>query len=77
MESLTKTLFFSYLKGEEEITLHQQMTLDSAYKEFVHLIIDKCMAAATEIPAFFTLKYARIELAHLQSKEVEAGAKKK
>ncbi|NEW84377.1 MAG: hypothetical protein GZ094_18700 [Mariniphaga sp.] len=78
METLTGTKFFFLLSGQITATTSpEKTTLDTAYKEFVHLIVDKCMGPATRIPAYFTLNYTRIELAQLQKEKFATGAEKK
>jgi hypothetical protein len=79
MESLTGTTFFYLLSGQRTTatTAQGETALESAYKEFVHLVVDKCMGAATQMPAYFTFNYTRIELAQLQREGIAAGAEKK
>lgn len=78
METLTGTTFFYLLSGQITATASPEKTaLETAYKEFVHLVVDKCMGAATQIPAYFTLNYTRIELAQLQKEKFATGAEKK
>jgi hypothetical protein len=78
MESLTETTFFCLLSGKGTTAKVQgETTLESAYKDFAHLVVDKCTAAAAEIPAYFTLNYTRIELAQLQRDELASGSGKK
>jgi hypothetical protein len=65
MEKLTKTIFFGMVSAESMDT--GVLSIDEAYNEFSHLVVSMTLQVMNDgMPVFFTLSYARLELAQIQ-----------
>ena len=75
MEKLTKTMFFELLSTEGMDTNLQ--SINEAYNEFSNLVVGLALQVMNdEMPVFFTLSYARLELTQIQRVYIGRDKKK-
>lgn len=76
MRRLAQTKLFLLLNGTESIFNPTETDLQPVYDNFVHSVVGLCTSLEVEIPAYFTLHYARLELQGYRSViNQEAGKK--
>lgn len=63
---LTGTEFYQLLSNYESYPLVDEILLSDAYKDFLKSIVNLCINAYSGTPAYFVLKYIRIELCQLE-----------
>lgn len=75
LEELTGTDFFQFLSRFESYDLVEENMLSDAYMEFHKSVVNLCINSYAGTPAYFVLKYVRIELCQLE--QCFSGEKKK
>lgn len=66
LEELTGTEFFRLLSNFHHHDMVNENLLADAYKDFLKTIVNLCINSYLGTPAYFVLKYVRIELCQLE-----------